>query len=115
MMTIESSSRLETVDNARALCLSENVVADEAARTAGPVRQSDSALAASPLPIKAKGEGSIDFSQGKEYLVIVAFVFFVVAFVFGITKGAFSAAISTAFSAVVVQLNSCGSPSVPKK
>ena len=34
MMTIESSSRLETVDNARALCLSENVVADEAARTA---------------------------------------------------------------------------------
>jgi len=40
-----------------------------------------------------------------EYGAILAFVAILVAVVFGITKGALTAAISSAFSAVVHQLN----------
>jgi Flp pilus assembly pilin Flp len=40
-----------------------------------------------------------------EYGAILAFVAILVAVVFGLTKGALASAISTAFSAVVNQLN----------
>ncbi|HEY9785978.1 MAG TPA: hypothetical protein V6D17_11290 [Candidatus Obscuribacterales bacterium] len=40
-----------------------------------------------------------------EYGAILAFVAILVALVFGITKGALTAAISSAFSAIVSQLN----------
>ena len=112
-MTSESISKLETVDNDRAVCLSEKPVAIEAALTSETGYESDIPLAKICVPA---------LLQHTEYLVIVAVVFIGVAALWhnGRCGPGLSVAISSAFSGVVVQLNNLSAaesakPVVPRK